>query len=90
MKLVTLKFLTKKGVDAYWAIEEEGKKQSWKDRKISQAVASDSVTCMDPLTVQIEIKISWLAVKAKMDEQIIAGLAKKGCKKDVDYTMEVV
>lgn len=89
MKRILMQFLTETGVQAYNAVEEEGKKQSWKDRKISQKVCTDKVISKDPLTIQIDVKIGWLAVQVELDKQIVQGLEKFGAVQDQDFTMEV-
>lgn len=90
MKIIILKFLTKKGEDAYMKIMEEGKKQSWTDRQISKKVADDSITNTNPLVVEIRVKIPWLAVQVELDKQIITGLEKYKALLDKDYKMEVI
>jgi hypothetical protein len=89
MKNIQLTFLTKKGDDAYHQIKLKGKGQSWRDRRISNSVASDSVVQESPLIVRIDVKIEWLAVQVGLDVQTEAALSQYGAKKDIDYTMEV-
>ena len=89
MKLIVLRFLTVKGENAYWKIEEEGKRQSWKDRQIAKRVAEDKVVSEKPLVVRIVVKIPWLAVQVKLDEQVRVGLEKKGAREGTDFKLEV-
>ena len=89
MKEILLSFLTEKGASAYRKITAEGDKQSWKDKKISNAVATDEVVSKNPLVVRIRVKINWLAVQVKLDEQTVLALEKHGAKKDKDFTIEV-
>jgi hypothetical protein len=89
MKLIVLKFLTKKGEEAYFKVESEGKKQSWKDKQIASHVAKDVVFSKSPLEVHVEVKIEWLAVQVQLDQQIIIGLKKHGAVIEKDYTLEV-
>lgn len=89
MKKITLTFLTEKGIKAYEAVEEEGKRQSWKEKQISRKVCRDSVVCKDPLTVEIKVKIPRLAIQVDLPAQIKDGLNQKGAVIDKDYTMEI-
>jgi len=86
---ILLRFKTKKGEDAYRKVEEEGKAQSYMDRKIGRAVARETVLSKKPLIIKIHVKVKRLAVRIKLDEQVTVGLAKHGAKLDTDYTMEV-
>lgn len=86
---ILMTFLTDKGCKAYYSVEAEGKKQSWKERQIANRVCEDRVINKDPLKVQIDVKIAWLAVQVDLPTQIEAGLEKFGAVKDKDYTMEV-
>lgn len=90
MRSIILHFLTKKGVDAYKQTELEGGKQSWKDRAISNAVATDSVISEDPFIVKVKVKISWLGEKINLPFQIKQGLKKFGAKEKRDYLIEVI
>lgn len=89
MKEIILKFKTPKGVKAYYEVDAEGKSRPYMERKISKAVATDSIISKKPLIVRIKIKVERLAIQAKLDEQIVTALEKKGAKKNKDYTMEV-
>lgn len=89
VKEIILRFKTPKGEKAYWLVEEEGKKQSYMDRKIGRAVAKDTVLSKHPLIVKIKVKVKRLAKKVCLDDKVVEGLAKHGAKKDVDYEMEV-
>jgi len=89
MKEILLNFLTEKGASAYRKITADGDKQSWKDKKIAKSVAEDEVVSENPLVVRIRVKINWLAVQVKLDEQTVMALEKKGAKKDKDFTIEV-
>jgi hypothetical protein len=89
MNKIIITFLTEKGRKAYNEIEEEGKKQSWKNRRISNSVASDEVISENPFRVRINIKIARLAVMVKLDEQTKIALEKKGLKEGKDFTMLV-
>lgn len=89
MKEIILTFKTKKGTKAYYEIEKEGKARPFMERKISKAIAKESIVCQDPLTVGLKIKVQRLALQIKLDEQIITALAKKGAKKGIDYNIEI-
>jgi len=89
MKEIVMIFKTKKGEKAYHEVVAMGKKQNFMERKITNAVASDSIISKNPLTVKIKIKTERLAVQVKLDEQIITALAKKGAKKSVDYDIMI-
>ena len=89
MKEIMLTFLTEKGRKVYEVIDAEGKKQSWKDRKIAHAVADDEVVSQKPFVVRIKIKIGWLAVQVKLDEQTKIALERKGLKEGKDFTIKV-
>jgi len=89
MKKIILEFKTKKGEKAYYKVEEEGKAQSYLDRKIGRAVARESILSKEPLTIELKIKVKRLAIKVGLDNQIIQGLKKHGAIKGVDYDMEV-
>lgn len=89
MDKIILKFLTAKGEEAYRSVEEEGKRQPWKDRKIAEKVCTDKIISKNPLTVEINIKIGWLAVQVELDKQIVTGLDKFGAVQDKDYTMDI-
>ena len=89
MKEILLTFKTAKGESAYHEIDAEGKKQSFMERKIAKSVARDSIISKNPLTVRMKIKIERLAIQVKLDEQVVTALAKKGAKKDIDYTIKV-
>lgn len=89
MKKIILKFLTRKGEEAYYKIEEEGKNQPWKDRKIAEKVCTDKVISKNPLIVETKIKIDWLAVQIQLDDKMIEGLQMFGAVKDIDYTMNI-
>lgn len=88
MKFIRIKFLTEKGERAYFKIEEEGNKQPFMDRKISNMVFSDKVVSKDPLVVLVDVKIEWMAIKIDLRQQIIEGLNKKGCVLDKDFVLE--
>ena len=89
MKLIVLKFLTKKGEDAYFQAEADGKKQSWKDKRIASHVAKDNVVCKKPLEVHIQIKMETLAILVELDKQTVIHLNKYGAVIEKDYTMEI-
>jgi len=89
MKEIVLFFKTEKGEKAYHQVDAEGKAQSFMDRKISRAVAKDSIVATNPLTVKIRIKVERLAIQIQLDEQIVTALKKYGAVRDTDYTMKV-
>lgn len=89
MNKITLTFSTVKGEQAYRSVEEEGKKQPWRDRKISEKVCTEKIVNKKPLTVEITIKIGWLAVQIDLPTQIKTGLAKFGAHEGDDYTMDI-
>ena len=89
MKNIVLKFKTEKGEKAYQKVEEDGKAQSYLDRKIGRAVAKESIISKNPLTIKIKVKVKRLAVKVKLDEQIVDGLKKYGAKVGVDYDIYI-
>lgn len=90
MKEILLRFKTKKGEDAYWKIDAEGKAQPKMDRRIANAVAKELILQKDPLVVKIKIKIKRLAVQVKFHEQVEEALKKCGAKKERDYDLQVV
>lgn len=90
MKEIILTFKTEKGEQAYKKVDEEGKKQSFMDRKISKAVASDKVVSKNPLIVNISIKVQRLAVHVELDKKVKEALEKFGAVEGVDYSMKVV
>lgn len=90
MKEIKLIFKTKKGEEAYFKIEEEGKNQSGTDRRIVRRVAKDKTVSTTPLVVIVQIKIKRLAIALSLDEQIELALKKCGAKKNIDYTLEVI
>lgn len=87
MRKITLTFITETGEKAYEQIEIEGKKQKFRDRKISESVTKDYVIGRNPLIVEVRIKIQWLAKKIELNEQIIDALKKYDAFIDVDYTI---
>jgi len=89
MKEIVLTFKTPKGEKAYHEVDDEGKAQSYLERKIAKAVAKDSIISKDPLTVRIKIKVSRLAVQVKLDEQVVDALKKKGAVIGKDYDLQV-
>lgn len=89
MKEIIINFLTEKGAKAYALVTEEGDKQSWKNKKISKAVAEDQVISENPLVVRIKVKIGWLAVKCDLESQTVNALKKFGAERGKDFTMEV-
>ena len=90
MKEILVTFLTDAGKKAYEEIELEGRKQSWHDRKVSNAVAVDEVVSQKPFVVRIKIKIGWLAEQVKLDEQTRMALLKKGLVENKDFKIKVV
>lgn len=86
---IFLNFLTEKGADAYSKVDEAGKKESWKNRKIAEKVCTDRIVSKNPLVVEIKIKIMWMAVQIDLPEQIRTGLAKFDAVEGNDYTIEV-
>lgn len=89
MKEIILRFLTKKGEEAFHKVEEEGKSQSYMDKKIGKAVAKEIILSKKPLIVNIKVKVKRLAVQVELDKQVIIGLEKYGAKQNIDYEMEV-
>lgn len=89
MKQIILNFLTEKGAEAYRKVENAGKQESWKNRKISEKVCTDRIISKNPLVVEINIKIGWLAVQVQLPDKIKEGLAKFGAVQDRDYTMVI-
>lgn len=87
MKKITLKFLTDNGINAYREIQKT--KSKLKDRMIVNALFTDKEISKDPLIIEINIKMSWMAVKIELDKQVIEGLKQKGAVKDIDYKIEV-
>jgi len=90
MKAILLTFKTPKGTEAYARVDAAGKKQRWRDKKISKALAEDTIISQDPLIVRIKIKIPWLAVRINFDKQIIDALSKFGAVLDEDYKLEIL
>jgi len=89
MKEILLKFLTKRGEEAYAKVEAEGKAQSRLDRRIAKSVARDTVIQKSPLVVKIKIKIKRLAVQVQLDKQVVEALKKFGAKENKDFEIEV-
>lgn len=89
MKEIVLRFKTKKGEEVYHKIDAEGKKQSYMDRKISKAVAKDTILSKKPLIVKIKVKVKRLAIIIKLDQMVEDSFKKYGAKKNIDYDMEV-
>lgn len=89
MKKIVVRFLTEKGVSAYWQTEEAGKNETLQNKMIMRKIARDKVISKDPLVVEIDIKVPRLAIQSKMDELVVQGLEKCGAKKDKDFTIEV-
>lgn len=89
MKQIILNFLTEKGAEAYRKVDEAGQKESWKNRKIAEKVCTDRIVSTNPLIVEIDIKIAWMAVQINLPAQIKTGLAKFGAVQDKDYKIEV-
>lgn len=89
MKKIIVKFLTKKGEKAYHKVEEAGKQESKINKRIMKMIARDNTISKEPLTIEIEIKIPRLAIKAEMPEKIVEGLAKFDAVKGIDYTMDI-
>lgn len=90
MKKILIYFLTKKGREAYEAVEEAGKKESGINKRIMKRIARDSIISRDPLTVEINIKVPRLAIASEFDKQIIKGLEAQGAKLDKDFNLKVV
>ena len=89
MKKIIVRFLTEKGEQAHWKVEEAGKNETLKNKMIMRKIARDKVTSHKPLVVEIDIKVPRLAIQAKMDELVVQGLEKEGARKDKDFTIEV-
>ena len=85
MKLIKIEFLTEKGKKAYNEISKV--KQSIKERMIVNTAFKERK--IDESRVEIDIKISWLAIKIRLEENIIETMSFKDCKRNIDYTMEV-
>jgi hypothetical protein len=89
MKEIIINCLTEKGAEAYRLIDAEGEKQSWKDKKIAKALAEDEILSLNPLVVKVRVKIEWLAVQVRLDEQTVLAMEKKGAVKDKDFNVVV-
>lgn len=83
----TIQFLTDKGAEAYRDIK--GAKTSIKERMVVNRIFREKVVKEDPLTVEINCLIPWLAVQERIDEKIIQQMGNRLCERDLDYTIEV-
>lgn len=85
-----LKFLTKKGEQAYNKVEQAGKKESFINKRIVNKVYSETVESKNPLVILIELKIVRLAPLINLAEQIEQALGNYGAVNLVDYVIEEV
>ena len=89
MKEIDVFFLTKKGVEAYRAVDKAGEKETGLNKRIVKRIYRDSVISEDPLVVRVKIKIPRLAVAQELDKGIIKGLEAQGAKDGEDFRLEV-
>ena len=89
MKQITITFLTKNGEAAYHKTVGAGNKESFKNKIVMNRIATDKIIDENPLTVQIDIKIPWLADKAGFDGLIRAALENYGVKEGRDFKIKV-
>lgn len=82
-----LKFLTKKGVEAYRDIKAE--KVSLKGKLIVKKIFREKEISDNPLTIEIRVLIPWLAIQERIDNKIIEQMSLRLCERDLDYTLEV-
>lgn len=89
MRKITLKFKTKKGENAYKELDKKGKQESYKNKLIVKGFYKEKTINHDPLTIEIKIKIPWLAVQVNLDQQIKTKLKELGLQQSIDYTIKV-
>lgn len=87
---IILNFKTEKGRETFNKIEEIGRKQKSVDKAITNRIFKQTILQSNPeLIVQIKPKITWLAKKVNIVDQMINGLNNEGLKIGVDYNLEV-
>ena len=89
MKEIDVFFLTRKGIEAYRAVEKAGEKETGINKRIVKRIYRDCIISQDPLIVRVKIKIPRLAVAQELDKGIIKGLEDKGAKNETDFRLEV-
>lgn len=82
-----LQFLTEKGEEAYKIISNV--RVPLRERMITNKIFREKEIDDNPLTIEINVLIPWLAVQEQIDQKIIDQLSSKGCERDLDYTLEV-
>ena len=89
MKEIDIFFLTKKGIEAYRAVEKAGEAETGLNKRIVKKIYRDSVLSEDPLVVRVKIKIPRLAIAQELDKGIIKGLEDKGAVVNKDFRLEI-
>jgi len=88
MNKIYLEFLTEKGKETYKEIAN--KPQTFREKMIVNKIFQEKITSTNPLRIEINCRIPWLAVQQEIDKKIIEQMSFKGCDRDLDYVMEVV
>lgn len=90
MREIIIRFLTKKGEEAYKKVSGVGGDEKRIHKKIVNRVFKEQIIKKNPLEIKIILKIPWLAEKTNLLGSIQSSLKKYSAQKNKDYKLEVI